>query len=172
MTKSNLIITALFVLALIAAYSVYQPFLLSLMVAILLSMATFNLTKKLVDYTNSAHISASISTILLSLLLFAPIVYLATIGAEYIAQLDNAVITDTVNTVKVLMAKVPFLSGISEQYLNDEKIMENVMLVEPTSTGVRLSALFEQPREIKASIQKIDLLKNTLVLENQEGREK
>ena len=122
MTKSNLIITALFVLALIAAYSVYQPFLLSLLVAILLSMATFNLTKKLVDYTNSAHISATISTILLSLLLFAPIVYLATIGAEYIAKLDNTVITDTVNTVKVLMAKVPFLNGISEQYLNDEKI--------------------------------------------------
>ena len=122
MTKSNLIITALFVLALIAAYSVYQPFLLSLMVAILLSMATFNLTKKLVDYTNSEHISASISTILLSLLLFAPIVYLATIGAEYISHLDNAVITDTVNTVKVLMEKIPFLNGVAEQYLNDEKI--------------------------------------------------
>lgn len=122
MTKSNLIITALFVLALIAAYSVYRPFLLSLMVAILLSMATFNLTKKLVDYTNSARISSTISTILLSLLLFAPIVYLATIGAEYISHLDITVITDTVNTVKVLMAKAPFLNGISEQYLNDEKI--------------------------------------------------
>ncbi len=122
MTKSNLIITALFVLALIAAYSVYKPFLLSLMVAVLLSMATFNLSKKLVDYTGSSRISSSISTTLLSLLLFAPIVYLATIGAEYIAQLDDTVITDTVNTVKVLMAKAPFLNGIAEQYLNDEKI--------------------------------------------------
>jgi len=122
MSKSNLLITALFVLALIAAYSVYKPFLLSLMVAILLSMATFNLSKKLVTYTNSARISSSISTILLSLLLFAPIAYLATTGAEYISHLDNAVITDTVNTVKVLMSKAPYLNGISEQYLNDEKI--------------------------------------------------
>ncbi len=122
MSKSNLIITALFVLALIAAYSVYQPFLLSLMVAVLLSMATFNLTKKLVDYTNSAYFSATISTILLSLLLFAPIVYLATIGAEYISKLDDTIITDTVNTVKVLVADIPFLNGLSEQYLNDEKI--------------------------------------------------
>lgn len=122
MTKSNLIITALFVFALIAAYSVYQPFLLSLMVAILLSMATFNLTKKLVDYSGSTHISSSISTILLSLLLFAPIVYLATIGAEYVSHLDDTVITDTLNTVKILMAKVPFFNGIAEQYLNDEKI--------------------------------------------------
>ncbi len=122
MTKSNLIITALFVLALIAAYSVYQPFLLSFMVAALLSMATFNLTKKLVGYTHSARISASISTILLSMLLFAPIVYLATIGAEYISHIDNTVITDTVNSVKVLMAKAPFFNGISEQYLNDAQI--------------------------------------------------
>jgi predicted PurR-regulated permease PerM len=122
MSKSNLVITALFVLALLAAYSVYKPFLLSLMVAILLSMATFNLTNKLLNYTGSTKFSSSISTVLLSLLLFAPIFYLATTGAEYISHLDNAVITDTVNSVKVLMEKSPYLSGISEQYLNDEKI--------------------------------------------------
>ena len=51
-------------------------------------------------------------------------------------------------------------------YLDDEKIMENVMLVEPTPEGVRLVAMFEQPRVIKATIQKIDLIKNTLILEN------
>ena len=50
-------------------------------------------------------------------------------------------------------------------YLNDEKIMENVMLVEATSEGVRLATMFEPPREIEAVIQKIDLLKNTLFLE-------
>jgi len=55
-------------------------------------------------------------------------------------------------------------------YLDDEKIMENVMLVEPTPEGVRLAAMFEHPREIKATIQKIDLIKNTLILENM-GRE-
>jgi len=122
MAKSNFIITALFVLALIAAYTVYQPFLLSLMVAVLLSMATFNLTKKLFDYTKSAQISTTIATILLTLLLFAPIIYLATIGAEYISRLDDTIITDTVNKVKVLISEIPFLNGVSDQYLNDEKI--------------------------------------------------
>jgi len=51
-------------------------------------------------------------------------------------------------------------------YLNDEKIMENVMFVEPTPNGVRLTTLFEQPLEVSATIKKIDLLKNTLILEN------
>ncbi len=49
-------------------------------------------------------------------------------------------------------------------YLNDEKIMENVMFVEPTPNGVRLTTLFEQPLEVSATIQKVDLLKNKLIL--------
>jgi len=50
-------------------------------------------------------------------------------------------------------------------YLDDEKIMENVMFVEPTPNGVVLSTMFEQPREVSAMIRKIDLLKNVLYLE-------
>ena len=52
-------------------------------------------------------------------------------------------------------------------YLNDEKIMENIMLVEPTQTGVRLSPMFEAPDEIPARIVKLDLYKNRLYLTTQ-----
>ena len=115
-------ITALFFLAIIGTYNVYEPFILSWVVAMLLTMATFNLTKTLVEYTDSAHMSAAISTTLLTLLLFAPIVYLATIGVEYISQIDSAGIKDTIHTIKAMMADLPFLSNLGEQYLNDEKI--------------------------------------------------
>jgi len=119
-------ITALFVLGIIGAYSVYHPFLLSITVAILLTMATFNLSKKLVSWTNSAKISSAISTLLLSLLLFAPIVYLATVGVEYISQIDSAGIKDTIHTVKAFTKEIPFLDKISTQYLNDEKITDYI----------------------------------------------
>lgn len=122
LSKSNVMITALFILALIGAYSVYQPFVLSWVVAVLLTMATFNLTKTLVVYTGSARISASISTTLLTLLLFAPIVYLATIGVGYISEIDSAGVKDTINALKVLMDDLPFLNNLSGQYLSDEKI--------------------------------------------------
>jgi len=122
MTKTTLLVTALFVLGLMGAYSVYQPFLLSITVAILLTMATFNLSKKLVALTNSAKISSAISTVLLSLLLFAPIVYLGTVGVGYLSQLDNTGIKDTINTVKVFVEQVPFLKELSQQYLSDAKI--------------------------------------------------
>ena len=119
-------ITALFVLGIIGAYSVYHPFLLSMTVAILLTMATFNLSKKLVAWTNSAKISSAISTLLLSVLLFAPIVYLATVGVGYISEIDSAGIKDTIHTVKVFTEEIPFLDKLSTQYLNDEKITDYI----------------------------------------------
>lgn len=115
-------ITVLFVLAIIASYSVYEPFLLSLMVAVLLTMATFNLTKKLSNYVRSTHFAAVISTFLLTLLLFAPIAYLTTVGVEYISQVSSVDIKDTINTVKVFAENIPFLRELSLQYLNDDKI--------------------------------------------------
>ena len=122
LSKKSLMVTALFVLGIMGAYSVYKPFLLSMFVAMLLTMATFNLTKKLVEYTNSAHISATISTLLLTLLLFVPIIYLATIGVSYISQIDYIGIKETIHTVKTFIDGIPFLKNFSLQYLSDDKI--------------------------------------------------
>jgi predicted RNA-binding protein len=57
-------------------------------------------------------------------------------------------------------------------YLDDKKIMDSVMLVEPTSEGVRLTNLFEEPRVIVAAIQQIDLMKNKLILKEITKEEK
>ena len=122
MNKTSLMITALFILAIIGAYSVYQPFILSMTVAILLAMATFNLTHKLNQYTDSPRITAVITTFLMTILLFIPIVYLATIGVGYISQIDNNGIQATIAVVKSFIEQVPFLKGLSEQYLNADKI--------------------------------------------------
>ncbi len=126
MTKTQLMITALFILGLIGAYSVYQPFLLSMTVAILLSMATFNLTKHLVDFTGSAKMSAGISTLLMMLLLFAPIVYLATIGVGYISEIDKQGVKDTLSALRNIIEDVPFLYGLTQQYLSDAQIADYI----------------------------------------------
>ena len=131
MSKTSLMITALFVLAIVGAYSVYHPFILSMTVAILLAMATFNLTHKLNSYTNSARITAGITTSLMTILLFVPIVYLATIGVGYISQVDNAGIQATFAVVKAYMEEIPFLKDLSAEYLSSEKISEYISL----STG-------------------------------------
>jgi len=129
--KTNIMITVLFLLALLGAYSVYQPFVLSWIVAMLLAMATFNLTKKITDYTNSIHISSMITTTLMTLLLFAPIVYLATIGVGYLSQIDSAGIKETIHTLQGFMENIPFLKELSTKYLSDAKI--TVYIEESTS---------------------------------------
>ncbi|MCB4749902.1 MAG: AI-2E family transporter [Sulfurovum sp.] len=126
MTKTQLMITALFILGLMGAYSVYQPFLLSMAVAVLLSMATFNLTKHLTDFTNCAKISSGISTLLMTLLLFVPIVYLATIGVSYIAEIDKQGVQETLSALRVLVQDIPFFKEIAYQYMSDEHITKYI----------------------------------------------
>ena len=55
-------------------------------------------------------------------------------------------------------------------YLDDEKIMDSVMLVEPTPEGIRLVKLFEPPRLVSAVIRQVDLMKNKLILETVERK--
>ncbi|NOZ50230.1 MAG: CooT family nickel-binding protein [Chloroflexi bacterium] len=51
-------------------------------------------------------------------------------------------------------------------YLDDEKIMDSVMLVESLPEGVRLVKMFEPPRIVAAAIRQVDLIKNKLYLES------
>jgi predicted RNA-binding protein len=42
--------------------------------------------------------------------------------------------------------------------------MQDVILLETTADGVRLSTFFEEPQTVRASIEQIDLLKHTVTL--------
>ena len=45
-----------------------------------------------------------------------------------------------------------------------EEVMQDVILLETTADGVRLSAFFEEPQTVRARIGRIDLLKHTITL--------
>jgi predicted RNA-binding protein len=51
-------------------------------------------------------------------------------------------------------------------YLDGEKVMEDVVWLEPTEEGVLVRAFFEEPREIKGRIEGIDLLKHHILLKS------
>ncbi len=57
-------------------------------------------------------------------------------------------------------------------FLDDEKIMDDVMLVDVLPDGVQLIKMFEPPRVIPAVIRQIDLMKNKLILETIEQEKK
>jgi len=104
------------------AYSIYKPFLLSIVVAMLLTMATYNLTKKLIKYFNSRKLSAIFTSLLLILILFAPIVYMATTGVGYIAKLDVETINEVTSVIQTFTQKIPYVKEWSEVGLSDERI--------------------------------------------------
>ena len=51
-------------------------------------------------------------------------------------------------------------------YLKDEKIMQDVIGVEVTEEGVRLTTFFEDPKLVRGRIRYIDLLKHRVLLES------
>ena len=52
----------------------------------------------------------------------------------------------------------------------EKEILRDVILLESTSDGVRLSAFFEEPKMVRACIKRIDFLKHVVILVPQEGK--
>ncbi|KKO18566.1 MAG: CooT family nickel-binding protein [Candidatus Brocadia sp.] len=49
-------------------------------------------------------------------------------------------------------------------YLNDEKIMEDVIWVKPVAGGIQIRTFFEEPVVVKGAISGVDLLKHRILL--------
>jgi len=49
-------------------------------------------------------------------------------------------------------------------YLDEQKIMEDVVWLEPTAEGVLLRTFFGEPQEVKGTLLGIDLLKHRVLL--------
>ena len=122
MSKTSPIVLILFALALLAAYSIYAPFLLPITVAALMVMATFNLTHYFVQKFHSGKLATLIMVVLLIMLILAPIVYAATSGVGYLSQLDQETIRLIVAKAKELVKDVPYLSDLANEYLKAEEI--------------------------------------------------
>jgi predicted PurR-regulated permease PerM len=144
--KSDYIIVILFALALLSAYSIYQPFLLSMVVALLLTMATANVHQKFTQHINSESISSAILTMLLFIILFVPIIYFTTVGVQSIAKIDADIITKTTIKTNYAVEGIPLLEELVEEYINNDKILESIK----TSTAF----------VTKAGTQGVDFVKN------------
>ena len=113
----------LFVLALMGAYSIYEPFLLSMVVAMLLTMATYNLTKKVSRKFNSRKIGAVVMTSALIFIIFIPIIYITTAGIEHLAHIDMKMLKAMIHSVEESLRGISYIQGWIDQYFSEEKIL-------------------------------------------------
>jgi predicted PurR-regulated permease PerM len=134
MRRTDYIIAILFILALIGAYSIYQPFLLSIIVALLLTMATANMHNNLMLKVNSEYISATFLTLMLFIILFVPIIYIATIGVQYISTIDADTITKITTKITTIAKDIPILNNWVDENLSDERILDTIKTSTATIT--------------------------------------
>lgn len=134
MRKTDSIIAILFALAVFGAYTIYKPFLLSMIVALLLTMATANMHQNFAKRIDSELLSAFLLTSLLFIILFVPIIYIATIGVQYLTELDAEVITNTTIKLSTLADGIPFVDEWVEENVNNEKILETIKTSTATIT--------------------------------------
>ena len=145
-TKNDYIIAILFALALAGAYAIYKPFLLSMVVALLLTMATANVHLKITDSINSENFSSIILSLLLFIILFVPIIYIMTIGVHALATMDLDIIKQITSKIISLTDEIPIVGSWTKDNLDNQQISETIKASTNTIT--------------KAGTQGIDFIKN------------
>lgn len=92
MNQHRFFLTAIFLLVLYSIVKLYEPFLMIITIASLLAIATSNINLKLNALLRSRYISAFLSTLLMSLLFFGPIVYTIVSIGEVVNTFDLSII--------------------------------------------------------------------------------
>lgn len=88
MNEHRFFLTAIFLAVLYSIVKLYEPFLMIITIASLLAVATYNINVKLFIVSRNRYVAAVLSTLLLTVLLFGPIVYILTSLGSLANNLD------------------------------------------------------------------------------------
>ncbi len=97
MDKNRIFLGVLFALVLYGMVVLFKPFLLNIAIASLLTIATIPIHVKILSYTKNPLSTSFITTFLLCILFFAPIVYAITVLATEALNFNPQIIQDTMN---------------------------------------------------------------------------
>ncbi len=128
MNEHRFFLTAIFLAVLYSIVKLYEPFLMIITIASLLAIATYNIDVRLISVFKSRHIAALLSTLLLSLLLFGPIVYtitsLGTIVNNFDFTLIEKVQTYLLNVNYTLPSPIAFLQPSLDDFIKNLNIAQ------------------------------------------------
>jgi predicted PurR-regulated permease PerM len=128
MNEHRFFLTAIFLAVLFSIIKLYQPFLMIIAIASLLAMATYNLNLRLYGFTKNRHIAAVLSTMLLSLLLFGPIVYTITSVGSIVNNFDFSMIERVQAYLHTLDYQLPaplaFMQAPLDDFINSLNIAQ------------------------------------------------
>jgi len=117
--KPQHFLLALFVAALFGIYILYKPFLMSITIAALLAISTSGMQRKFVDITGSNFMAATLSSILLALLFFAPLGYFLTTMTIRLNHVDPDNLDVIYQQILLWISNIPSDFEFIKSYLND-----------------------------------------------------
>jgi len=117
--KPQYIILTLLAFSLYWMYLLYQPFLLSIMIASLLAISTASLQRRLEEKTNSVLFGSLLSTIGLAVLFFAPLGYFLTAFTLYLGGIDIASIERIYLKLIVWAQDLPSYLDFAKPFIED-----------------------------------------------------
>ena len=128
MNEHRFFLTAIFLVVLVSLLKLYQPFLMIIAIASLLAMATYTINFKLYKLTKNRHIAAILSTSLLSLLLFGPLIYSLTSIGAIVNNFDFAMIEKVQHYLKTLDYQLPapfaFMQSSLDEFISSLNIAQ------------------------------------------------
>ncbi|PID47573.1 MAG: AI-2E family transporter [Proteobacteria bacterium] len=107
MDKNKIFLSTLFILVLYAMVVLFKPFLLNIAIASLLAIATIPIHKKILTLVKKPFIASGITTFLLCILFFAPIVYAISVLAKEALNFDTSIIQNTITFFKEYKLNLP-----------------------------------------------------------------
>lgn len=132
--KPQHLLIVLFVSSLYWMYRLYEPFLLTMLIAALLAISTANIQRYFTSLTRSKLFGSVLSTFLLALLFFAPLGYFLASFSIKLNHIDPHILTQVENSMVDLMNNPPEALFFLKPYLN--KLVQDFQLEHLTSTAI------------------------------------
>lgn len=122
MSSNRFFLAGIFLVVLYWIIKLYEPFLLTFVISSLLAIATYGINLKLLQLTKRNSIAALLSTLLLSILFFAPIIYIITSIGSVVENFNPLIIDKIVAYVESLNFTLPdtlsFLKPKIDEFLS------------------------------------------------------
>lgn len=107
MNSNRIFLAAIFLIVLYWILRLYEPFLLTFAIAVLLTVATYGINLKLIKFTKNNILAAFLSTLFLSMLFFAPIIYIITSVGNIVETFNSATIDKVMTYLNTIHFELP-----------------------------------------------------------------
>ena len=141
MSSNRTFIVVIFVLSLYWVLKLYYPFLINITIASLLAVAMYNINVFFSRFTKKTIVQATFTTLVLCILLMAPIAYVLVYLAKLPSNFDTNMFNTFITFIKNLQYKIPesldFLKPYVIDFLQDINIaaITNKILSYATTAG-------------------------------------